>query len=409
MAKLGGAPASHASMVTPLSNGIEAWNERLALVREAKSYVVLTVYHFDADDYAIQFLNELTAAAKRGVKVAIAYDYIATASSVRKADEAQRAAFDKAIRDLKRAGGSVAVFGSVHEQLTEKFAQGMHSKALVVDGTAIVGGRNVSEKYFAKWLDFEAKLTGSVAVQLAEDALAMIAKCEAGVGLPKPIQQVAQHSLNDKLRRIALDLALTPRDLSPGGPRFVLVSHDPTHDQDKPPHDVTEALIATIDRAANEIVLSSNYVSATPALTEALLRAASRGVKIKIVTNGEAAGQWKVNQVLHRTAEREYKRLMAAGIEIYETTTRYSHTKLVVVDQTIGTFGSYNFERPAEKKLSENLLISDDPRIVQALYAQWTALQQQHCVRYQPTPKTWRQRFKAAFLTVVSTIVRNWV
>jgi cardiolipin synthase len=77
-----------------------------------------------------------------------------------------------------------------------------------------------------------------------------------------------------------------------------------------------------------------------PILLFVLQLAAARGVSVRVYTNGpkvEAA-------ILYHAQRSHYARLLAAGIELYETVTEYNHAKMLVVDEKTVLVGSPNMD-----------------------------------------------------------------
>jgi phosphatidylserine/phosphatidylglycerophosphate/cardiolipin synthase-like enzyme len=71
-------------------------------------------------------------------------------------------------------------------------------------------------------------------------------------------------------------------------------------------------------------------------------------------------------------AAAHYRRLLAAGVTIYENR-HGEHSKIVLVDDDYVAFGSYNFEHAAHDRLAEAMLATRDPAAVhpaQAIFAE---------------------------------------
>jgi phosphatidylserine/phosphatidylglycerophosphate/cardiolipin synthase-like enzyme len=61
------------------------------------------------------------------------------------------------------------------------------------------------------------------------------------------------------------------------------------------------------------------------------------------------------------TAASEYGSLRAAGLEVYQDANPYwMHHKVIVVDQRVTLFGSFNFSASADEENDENLLVVED-------------------------------------------------
>jgi phosphatidylserine/phosphatidylglycerophosphate/cardiolipin synthase-like enzyme len=62
------------------------------------------------------------------------------------------------------------------------------------------------------------------------------------------------------------------------------------------------------------------------------------------------------------TGASEYERMKAAGLEVFQDGNPYSmHHKVILLDQQVTLFGSFNFTANADEENDENLLVVEDP------------------------------------------------
>ena len=136
-----------------LDKGEDALLARLELIRGARRSIDLQTYIFDTDDSARLVLDELLAAARRGVRVRLLVDQLsaigdidilgALASSHRNfALRIYNPTFGKAkLHYLDYAASVLCCF--------RRFNQRMHTKLLLIDGeVGIAGGRNYQDDYY---------------------------------------------------------------------------------------------------------------------------------------------------------------------------------------------------------------------------------------------------------------------
>jgi cardiolipin synthase len=91
--------------------------------------------------------------------------------------------------------------------------------------------------------------------------------------------------------------------------------------------------------ARRSIAITNPYFVLDEQMTGALLTAAGRGVKVRVLTPG------KIDHNLVRSASRrDYGALIQGGVEIYEYQPSLLHAKTMVVDATWATLGSTNFD-----------------------------------------------------------------
>ena len=104
-------------------------------------------------------------------------------------------------------------------------------------------------------------------------------------------------------------------------------------------HDIERAYLAAIEQARTEIVIANAYFIPGRRLRRALVRAAQRGVRVRLLLHG------KYERFLQYHAARPvYHQLLAAGIEIFEYAPSSLHAKVAVVDQRWATVGSTNLD-----------------------------------------------------------------
>lgn len=136
-----------------LDKGSDALLARLNLIRSARERIDLQTYIFDKDDSARLVLDELLAAARRGVKVRVLIDQLSaiadleilaalSGSHQNFAIRIYNPSFGKAkLNYLDYAGSVLCCF--------RRFNQRMHTKLLLVDDRiGISGGRNYQDDYF---------------------------------------------------------------------------------------------------------------------------------------------------------------------------------------------------------------------------------------------------------------------
>ena len=90
-------------------------------------------------------------------------------------------------------------------------------------------------------------------------------------------------------------------------------------------------------------------------LTEAIIRAEERGVDIRIISDDLKA----------EDRGSDLKRLVRAGLSVrFDDSRHHMHHKFMVVDEALVATGSYNWTRSAERHNQENILVSDEPKLV---------------------------------------------
>lgn len=173
------APGAPRHQVTLLDYGQDALLARLHLIRAARESIELQSFIYDSDDSGLLVLEELLAAARRGVKVRVLLDQLyglpdpglqaALAGAHRNFElRLYNPTFNEAsTQKLQFAAGIICCF--------RKFNRRMHTKLLLVDGVAgITGGRNIQDRYFDwgetyNYRDRDILVAGPVAAEMGRN------------------------------------------------------------------------------------------------------------------------------------------------------------------------------------------------------------------------------------------------
>jgi cardiolipin synthase len=223
-----------------------------------------------------------------------------------------------------------------------------HRKILLVDGqVGFVGGRNVGDEYLTDrigqqraWHDAMLELRGPVVDRL---------------------QDVFVEDWCTATDEVLADTFVLP-GATHGGSEVAVVGSGPDREQSG----LWFALVQAIGEATSSIELSSPYLVPPPTLLFALELAVARGVRVRIHTNGpqvEAA-------ILYHAQRSYYRRLLRAGIQIYETVRDYNHAKLLVVDARTVMVGSANMDlRSAHLNFEIAAVVVDAGELAQQVLA----------------------------------------
>ena len=164
-------------VVTLLDDSEAALVARINLIRAARQSIDVQTYIWDEDDSGQLVLNELIAAARRGVDVRILADQLFSFEDPQLLEKLARVSPNLSLRiynptfqnsrtpPLEFAAGLVCCF--------IRFNQRMHNKLLLVDDSiGITGGRNYQDRYFNwdndfNYVDRDVMVGGPAALQMA--------------------------------------------------------------------------------------------------------------------------------------------------------------------------------------------------------------------------------------------------
>ena len=189
---------------TLLDEGEQSLVARLNLLRSATRSIDLQTYIFDKDDSARLVIDELLAAARRGVKVRVLIDQLSAISDVHILGALAAAHQNLELRVYNPTFGKVQLnyFDYAGSVLCcfRRFNQRMHNKLLVIDDAiGVVGGRNYQDDYF-DW-DAEYNFRDRDVMVAGPEARSMAANFDAFWHAPR---SVPVERLND-IGRMLLD------------------------------------------------------------------------------------------------------------------------------------------------------------------------------------------------------------
>lgn len=146
-------PEAPRHYATILDDGELSLVARLNLIRSATRRIDLQTYIFDTDDSARLVIDELLAAARRGVKVRVLIDQLSAISDVRMLAALAGAHVNFQLRVYNPTFGKAKLnyFDYAGSVLCcfRRFNQRMHNKLLVIDDViGVVGGRNYQDDYY---------------------------------------------------------------------------------------------------------------------------------------------------------------------------------------------------------------------------------------------------------------------
>jgi len=229
----------------------------------------------------------------------------------------------KLVRKMREAGVNVCFFRPPKPYAVRRLQYRTHRKLLIIDGiTGFTGGVGIAEEWTGNaedpdhWRDTHVRVSGPVVRGLQGAFAENWLECTGDV--------------------LAGDRYLPYiEELEDGGPMQVMRSSATVGDSN------AEALIyLAVAAAKRSIELTSAYFVPRPAFTEALVEAAVRGVRMRILVPGS-----HIDKEFVRTAGRAaYDELIDAGIEIYEYCPTMLHAKTLTVDEIWSSVGSVNFD-----------------------------------------------------------------
>ena len=280
----------------------------LEAMAAAQKSIRLETYIYSDGKLGRQFLGALLAAARRGVRVQILVDALGS-----------WLLSDDFFEPLVAAGGEVRRFNPLH---LWRFGVRNHRKLLICDdATIFIGGFNVADEYDGDgvtrgWCDVGVRIKNpTLAVELAASFDELFALSDFR---RNPLMRLRAFKRKRKpLKQPAGELLLSHpgRGASP----FQTTLHQ----------DLAKA---------REVRIVSAYFLPTRRLRRDLMRVARRGGRVQLILAGQS--DILVSQLAGRSL---YRRLLKAGVEIYEYQPQILHAKLILSDGVVYA-GSSNLD-----------------------------------------------------------------
>jgi cardiolipin synthase len=304
--------AMKGNRVDILENGERAFPAMLAAIRGARTSVHFETFIFHDGKIGDAFVAALAERAAAGVQVRLLLD--AYGSS--KFGEENR-------RLLEAAGARVIFFQPIRLNNVRRVHIRTHRKVLIVDGRlAFTGGICIDDAWQGDaerpdhWRDTQIRVEGPV-VRDMQTAFARTWLVATG--------------------ELLGNLELEARPWPPGGVTAQLLDVSP----DRLDNPARLLFLIALDRARTQVDLTTAYFVPDDTLLPALMRAARRGVRVRLLLPGPNNDAPAVRQA----ARRYYSRLLKAGVEIYEYQPARLHAKVMVVDRLWASVGSANLDR----------------------------------------------------------------
>jgi cardiolipin synthase len=290
-----------------LCTGQEVFPAMLNAIAAAQKSIRLETYIYNDDQLGRRFRDALLAAQARGVRVSVLVD--AFGSWLLPADF---------FAPLVAAGAAVKFFNPLR---LWRFGVRDHRKLLLCDDvTAFVGGFNLADEYDGDgvtrgWCDIGVQLAGAPVAELASSFDDLFALAEFH---RRPLLRLAPFKV--RRRRAAAPGAqlLLSRPGRGASPIQRALHHDLS--------------------AARDVQIITAYFLPTRKLRRDLVRVVKGGGRVRLILAGKS--DVLVSQLAGRSL---YRRLLRAGVEIYEYQPQILHAKLFVSDRAVYV-GSANLD-----------------------------------------------------------------
>lgn len=298
----------HGNRFRLLIDGAAFFPAMLDAIAGAHRQILLEMYLVESGRITTRFIDALTAAAHRGVRVFLLLDGFGCRGL--SADDRAR---------LQAHGVELVVYNPLQFGALRRNLFRDHRKLLVVDADyAFVGGVGITDDFDAAshpqlhWHDAMVEIRGP----LVGDWQTVFAHNWAHwATTPALIIDEAATKVGGQAGCVSL-----------AGPGTRAA--------------IKRGLLQRITRARQRIWLATAYFVPSWKLRRRLARAAQRGVDVRLLLPGPHTD----HPAVRHAGRRFYRRLLLAGVRIYEYQPRFQHAKVALIDDWVAV-GSSNLDR----------------------------------------------------------------
>ncbi|HPV85461.1 MAG TPA: cardiolipin synthase, partial [Sedimentibacter sp.] len=294
------------------TDGERKFQELFNSIENAKDHIHMEYYIIRNDDLGNKLLNLLSKKAKEGVEVRLLYDSVG----------GRQISKDK-IEKLKNSGVKVAVFfSSTIPFVNFKINYRNHRKIVVIDGiVGFVGGFNVGNEYMGLnnkigyWRDTHLKISG-----------------DAVIDLQTRFFLDWSHASKQELMFLP---KYFPDNRIQGKVGIQIISSGP----DKSDEVIKSNYVKMINSAKKSILIQTPYFIPDASVFEAIKIAAASGVDVRIMI------PCKPDHPFVYWATYWYcGGLLKYGVKVYIYEYGFLHAKTLVIDGTVASVGTANFD-----------------------------------------------------------------
>ncbi len=369
-----------------LIQGGQAYFDALVVaIGEARSQVQMETYIFDLHGQAVRVAQALESAALRGVRVWLVVDGVGT----------PRLSPEWMLR-FKQSGvewRTYSPLGTLGLLIPSRWRR-LHRKLCVVDGhVAFCGGINVLDDWYDPHhgtlalprLDYAVCARGALVQQVQETMTQLWWRLQG-------VRHVRQRQFPEafsSFRAAGLHLPWSDPPSAADPAHLVAKAGLLLRDNLLNRSQIERAYLRAIGRARHEIVIANAYFLPGRRLRRALMHAAQRGVRVRLLLQG------RYEYFMQYHAVRPvYGALLAAGVGIYEYNASFLHAKVAVIDpendHPWATVGSSNLDPLSLLLAREANVVVADKTFARQLHQSLNAAIEQQSTPVDAVVYTWR-------------------
>ena len=297
--------------VAIFTNGAQFYPAMRDAIRAAEASVNLEAYIVRPGEAADMLIDAMIDRAQAGVDVRVTLDAIGSMFM-----------FGAPLRRMRDAGCKVNFYQSIAWYRLHRLNNRTHRELLVVDGrVAFTGGAGIADWWLKPergrpaWRDTMSRIEGPIVAAL---------------------QGVYAENWLECCGEILTSPGQWPKLTPCGATEAMLVKSSPS-DRATVSRVVFQMLI---EGAVRTIDIQTPYFLPDKALRRALVRAARRGVRVRVIVPGKHTDQ----RLVRFASRRMYPELLEGGVKLHEYRPAMTHVKALMVDGAWAVIGTTNVD-----------------------------------------------------------------
>jgi len=301
----------HDSRATVLTNGEMFFPRLIEELKSAQKFIFMQFYIIRTDKTGNLIFDILKEKAEQGVEVRLLYDAIGSVFLSK-----------KTIQSLEDAGVRITAIDPVYFGFFDtRINYRNHRKITIIDGQkGFLGGMNLANEYWNKsrnyppFRDTQLLLEGLVVNSLTSLFLR---------DWYYATNHFCDHEIYFCAEKVQAEGLI---QIIPSGPDFRY-----------PP--IRNTYVKMINNAKISIKIMTPYLALDREMVTSLMIAARGGVDVSIIVPGKPDRKY-----IYEVTRSFFQELLDEGIKIYTYKKTFTHAKVMIVDDTIASCGTYNLD-----------------------------------------------------------------
>ena len=288
-----------------LIDGKQFYPAMLTAISQARHFVLMEMYLFESGRVADQFIDAFIYASRRGIPVFILVDGYG-GLGLSKTDRNR----------MITAGVNLVEYNPLRFKKVKKNLFRTHRKCLIIDGhQAFVGGAGITDSFDGQcaWRETVIEIKGKVVKDWQTLFTTNFNKWS-----DKPVPPII-NDFTTNGGNIDARVAYTS-----GGSHL----------------EIKKILLNRVYKSRRKVWLASAYFVPSRKIRKSLRKAAFKGKDVRLLLPGPVTD----HPAVRYASRRYYARLLRFGVRIFEYQDRFSHTKILLIDDWF-SIGSSNMDR----------------------------------------------------------------